>query len=316
MVRVSVVIPTHNHARFVTQAIESALAQTVSPYEVIVVDDGSTDDTSAALEEFTGRIRSVRQKNQGVATARNVGAALSSGDMLAFLDADDMWLPAKLERQTARFLSEPDLGLVHCGMEEIDAGGKRMSQLIDGMEGSVADELLLFRRPVILGGGSGVMISRKVFEALGGFDPALSTSADWDLYYRIARNHPVGFVAEVLLQYRLHGSNMHSNIHAMERDMLKAYSKAFSEGGAPRRLRRCAYGKLHSVLAGSFFSAGQYGRFLEHAVKSLFLTPEKIGHFVGYPLRRRLRAGVVNQAARRTWLSETGLDVFKTGEHK
>jgi glycosyltransferase involved in cell wall biosynthesis len=284
--RVSVIIPTHNHARFVGQAIESALAQTLPPREIIIVDDGSTDDTPRVLEGYADRVSVIRQQNQGVAVARNAGVKLAMGDLVAFLDADDVWLPAKLERQVRRFLSEPELGLVHCGMEEIDASGSRLTQKVDGMEGWVADELLLFRRPVILGGGSGAMIPRTVFEEVGGFDTALSTSADWDLYYRIARQYQVGFVAEVLLQYRLHGSNMHSNIRSMKRDMLHGYDKAFNNPvGQLNWLRRRAYGNLHSVLAGSFFSAGDYREFCEHAIKSILLTPEQISHFLGYPLR-------------------------------
>ena len=286
MLSVSVVIPTYNHARFVTQAIESALAQTHPAEEIIVVDDGSTDDTTRVLEAYSGCVRVVRQPNQGVARARNAGASLATGDLLAFLDADDVWLATKLERQVQRFEADKDIGLVHCGMEEIDANGVRLGQKLDGMEGWVADQLLLFGRAVIIGGGSGVVVSRVAFDDVGGFDTEMSTSADWDLYYRVARRCKVGFVAEVLLRYRLHSSNMHRNIRAMEHDMLRAYRKAFREIDSQSRLQRRAYGNLHSVLAGSFFSARQYRAFIEHAAKSVLLTPENIPHFVGYPVRR------------------------------
>jgi hypothetical protein len=184
--------------------------------------------------------------------------------------------------------------LVHCGIETIDGGGECLARSDQGLEGLVADEFLFFRRPLILGGGSGAVIPRAVFNEVGGFDEQMSTSADWDLYYRIARRYEVGFVPEVLLKYRLHPGNMHGNINAMERDMLLAYAKAFSNADSRvRSLRRRAYGNLHRVLAGSFFSAGQYTGFIKHALTCLLLTPGNIGQFAGYPLRRWRRGKLV-----------------------
>jgi glycosyltransferase involved in cell wall biosynthesis len=288
--KVSAVIPTHNHARFLVEAVESVLRQTVPPSEVIVVDDGSTDSTLEVLRQYGGRIRVISQENRGVAAARNVGASVASGEILAFLDADDLWLERKQEFQSNRFVKEPDLGLVHCGVEEIDGAGRQLRTRLDGMQGWVSREMLLFRRGVILGGGSAIAVRRASFRDVGGFDESLSTSADWDFCYRIARRYRIGFLAEVLVRYRVHNGNMHKNVHAMARDMLRAYSKAFSEDDRSLRgLRRLAYGRLHSILAGSFFQSGDYGQFARHAVKSIVLTPRSARHFAGYPLRRLRR---------------------------
>jgi glycosyltransferase involved in cell wall biosynthesis len=291
--RVSVIIPSYNHERFVGRAIESALAQTLPPHEIVVIDDGSTDETTAALNGYAGRVRAVRQTNAGVSAARNAGVKLSTGELLAFLDADDEWDPRKLELQVTAWRAEPQPGLVHCGVEDIDGDGHPLRQHLEGMSGpGVAAEMLLFRRPTILGGGSGVLIPRAVFEGVGGFDLRLSTSADWDLYYRIASRYPVAFVPEPLLRYRLHGSNMHGNIRAMEHDMLLAYEKAFADPAAPvQTLRRRAYGNLHTVLAGSFFGAGQKREFARHAARGLLLTPGNVMRFLSYPLRRLRRRG-------------------------
>ena len=287
MSSVSVVIPAYNHSRYLRQAVDSALGQTLGPAEVFVVDDGSTDETSQVLSAYGNRIRVIRQMNCGVSSARNNGAKAATGDFLAFLDADDVWLPRKLELQAARFVASPRLGLVHCGVQDINEHGDPRSSHLNGLEGRVAKELLLFRRPVILGGGSGMMIRRAVFERVGGFDEQLSTSADWDLFYRIAARYQIGFVPELLLRYRVHGGNMHANVRAMERDMLRGYAKAFDDcDGELRKIRRRCYGNLHAVLAGSFFSAGQYAGFARHALKSIVLTPDNLMRFAGYPIRR------------------------------
>jgi glycosyltransferase involved in cell wall biosynthesis len=284
---VSVIIPTYNQARYLGEAIGSALAQTLAPFEVIVVDDGSSDATARVLAGYEGRIRAVRQTNRGVAAARNAGARIASGDYLAFLDSDDRWLPEKLARQAARLDAEPDLGLVHVGFEEIDASGAVLNAHLDGREGWVAEDMLLFDGPVILGGGSGAMIPRRVFESAGGFDERFSTSADWDLYYRIAARYRIGFIDRVLLQYRLHEANMHGNVRAMERDMLLAFEKAFGDADPEPAIGRWrCYGNLHTVLAGSFFGSGEYGKFISHAVKGVCLSPRNIVRYLDYPRRR------------------------------
>jgi glycosyltransferase involved in cell wall biosynthesis len=286
MHHVSVVIPTYNYARYLSAAVDSALSQSLPPAELIVVDDGSTDETERVLEGYRDRIQVLRQKNRGVSAARNAGAAVATGDLLAFLDADDLWLPGKLELQIRRLEAGSGLGLVHSGFETIDESGRPTGEVCtNGLEGCVADEFLLFRRPVVLGGGSGVVIPRVVFDSIGGFDALLSTSADWDLYYRIARRHPVGFVPEVLLRYRRHGSNMHGNVRAMEHDMMLAYEKAFADPTLGPIRRRC-YGNLHTVLAGSYLAAGQPLACLRHAIRGLAMAPGNLPRYLGYPLRR------------------------------
>ena len=284
---VSVIIPTYNHARFLNQAIDSVLAQTLLPYDIIVVDDGSTDETASVLLGYGDQIKVIHQRNQGVAVARNAGVLNACGAYLAFLDADDIWLPQKLEKQFARFQAEPGLGLVNCGMVEITNAGLMMKEYLDGDDGWVAEKMLLFNgRSVVVGIGSTSLVPRQVFEEVGGFDPRLSTSADWDLACRIAFHYPVGFVPEILLHYRIHGTNMHTNFQAMEHDMLLAFEKAYQSATPEiRHLRRRGYGNLHTVLAGGYFSVGQYRQFLPHAIKSLALTPGNITRYLDYPRR-------------------------------
>jgi glycosyltransferase involved in cell wall biosynthesis len=280
---VAVVIPAYNHAAYVGVAIASALAQTRPPDEVIVVDDGSRDDTARVLEAWEGRVTVLRQTNQGVAVARNNGVARSRCDYVAFLDADDEWRPAKLERQVALLDADPAIALAHCGLEEIDAAGHVLRFRTDGAAGEVWREMLLFL-PAVLGTGSTALVRRTVFDALGGFDRRLSTSADWDLCFQIAVRHRVGFVAEPLVRYRLHGQNMHLGVATMERDMLLAYDKAFALRD-PRvdAMRRAAFGALHSVLAGSYFRTGDYGPALRHASWTAFHAPR---FFLSRALRR------------------------------
>jgi glycosyltransferase involved in cell wall biosynthesis len=284
---VSVIIPNYNYARYLPQALDSVLAQTYPHLEIMVVDDGSTDESQALLRNYGEQIRWFQHHRQGVSAARNRGVKESSGELVAFLDADDVWLPTKLERQVQKFLEDRDLGLVHCGWEAIDKTGVPLDSHLDGLEGWVAKELLLLRRPAVLVVGSGAVVPRNTFEEIGGFDARLSTSADWDFSYRVAVRQRVGFVPDVLLQYRLHGTNMHANILVMEHDTLLAFSKAFSSGSREiQQLRRESYGNLHMILAGSFFRAGQKADFARHALKSLWLTPGNLRRLLGFPLRR------------------------------
>ena len=281
---VSVIIPNYNYSQYLREAIDSVLAQTYAEIEIIVVDDGSTDNSREVLESYGDRITAIFQENAGVSAARNNGVSESHGEYIAFLDADDAWFPTKIERELAIFENDARLGLVHVGVVEIDGDGNLLSEHKDGMDGQVADALLHFEGPVILGGGSGMMVPRRVFDEIGGFDTRLSTSADWDLFYQIANRYSVGFVPEVLLKYRVHSSNMHGNIGEMEHDMLLGFEKAFANDAVGNKSR--CYGNLHKMLAGSYFRSGKYADFIRHAFKSVIKRPANLGYFLQFPLRR------------------------------
>jgi glycosyltransferase involved in cell wall biosynthesis len=285
---VSVIIPTYNYGRFIAEAIRSALDQTLPPAEIVVVDDGSEDDTEAVVREFGDQVRYVKQANKGVSEARNRGVAETSGEFIAFLDADDTWEPTKLEKQAAKFREGATIGLVHCGMREFDSEtGATVGYRVEGAEGEVADDLLLWERPVVNVSGSAVMLSRRASEEAGGFDRRLKCGEDWDLCYRIARKFKVGFVPEPLVNYRVHGAAAHHNVDNMERGMGMFYEKAFAtDDPEVLRLKRRAYGNYHRVLAGSYLHSGRLGKFVEHSAKSILNRPANLGYFLAYPLRR------------------------------
>jgi glycosyltransferase involved in cell wall biosynthesis len=282
--KVSVIIPNYNYSQYIGEAVESVLSQTYANVEIIVVDDGSKDNSLEILETFGNKIKVIAQQNAGVSAARNNGVANSDGEFIAFLDADDVWLPEKLEKQIERFSTDNSLGLVHVAVQDIDAKGNNLDIHLDGLSGNVSHEILLLERSVVLGGGSGIMIPRKVFDEVGGFDSRLSTSADWDIFYQISSRYKVGFINEILLKYRIHGSNMHGNIPRMESEMLLGFEKAFSTE-KNQSIKKNAYGNLYKVLAGSYFQSNNYFGFLKSTIKSLWFTPNNLIYFAKFPMR-------------------------------
>lgn len=289
---VSVVVPTFNHASFVCEAVRSILAQTHPPDEVVVVDDGSTDDTAVRLRAFGNAITVIHQDNRGLPEARNKGISASTGDLIAFCDADDVWLPTKLERQVPRFDVAPMVGVVHCGCTYVDVNLQRVRVSTVGFHGpAVSDQMLLTPTDVAHPNGSTAVVARKAIESTGQFDPHLPASEDWDLSYRLAKFFAVEFVNEPLVLYRLHDANMHKNVRLIERGMLLSFSKAFAIADpATQRLRRRAYARLHMMLAGAYFHAGEPLRCLRHAVLAIVLRPSEVTRAVGLPLRRSLRS--------------------------
>jgi glycosyltransferase involved in cell wall biosynthesis len=289
---VSVVVPAYNQVHYVRPAVESALAQTFAPLEVIVVNDGSTDGTLDALEPLLGSIVLIDQPNAGVAEARNVGARAARGDLVAFLDADDVWLPYKLERQAALFAADPRVGLVHCGIVVTDGELHTIGERVVGVEGDdVAERMLLGQEGALHAGGSTMTLSQAALEAVGPFDARLPPSEDWDMTYRVARRFRIGFVGEPLVLYRLHHANAHRDIARVERGMTIAFAKAFEEPDAGiQRLRRRAYGFLHVMLAGSAWEVGDRRRFIRNAVAAIRVRPATARAFLGFPVRRARRA--------------------------
>ena len=284
---ISVIIPTFNCERFVAGAIESALGQSVRPDEVVVIDDGSTDDTAAVIREFGEKVRYIKQSNAGVSAARNRGVAESGGEFIAFLDADDTWEPTKLEKQLAIFESDAEIGLVHSGLREFESEtGETVGFRVHGKEGWVADDLLLWEEPVVNGPGCSIVVRRSAFDTVNGFDPAIKVGEDWDLCYRIARKYKVGFVREPLVNYRLHSGGAHRNIENMELGMGRFYEKAFDTDDADvLALKSRAMSNYHRTLSGSYLYAGSYGRAIKHAAKAIMYRPSSIGYIAKTPLR-------------------------------
>ena len=282
---VSAILPNYNYAQYLGGAIDSVLNQTHSAIEIIVVDDGSTDGSREVLESYGDKIKTVFQKNAGVSAARNRGIAESGGDYIAFLDPDDVWFPEKIEKQLSKFKSDPELGLVHVGIEHIDARGDSLNVRLCGTEGWVLEDILL-GRPVIFGGGSGFVVPRRVIDDIGEFDTRMSTSADWDIFCRIAKNYRFGVVPETLLHYRIHGANMHKNVDLMEHDVLLGYEKVFAGNDVTlAKIKSAAYGHMHKMLAASYYNVGDHGRFIRHAIKSVAFAPGNLTYFAASPFR-------------------------------
>jgi glycosyltransferase involved in cell wall biosynthesis len=287
---VAAIIPVYNGAAFVAEAIESVLAQTHPVAECIVVDDGSTDATAEVVGRFGSPVRLIRQPNAGVATARNRGAAEAGSDYVAFLDADDAWVPRKLERQLAAAAALPREGLVICELELFDhATGAVTGRAAMEPGPDTLLDMVLFEGAQVVSCSSTALLERALFQRLGGFDPRLSQSADWDFLARALLAGPVVSVPEPLVRYRVHGANMSRNVPLLERDMTYAFAKLFARDDLPagvRTNRRRAEANLHRMLAGSYFRKRDPVGFARSTARSVARDPKALAWYARTPLRR------------------------------
>lgn len=287
---VSAVIPAFNAGRFVGEAIDSVLGQTYPQVECIVVDDGSTDQTAEVVQRYGDRVRLVRQRNAGVSVARNNGAAAGSGGFVAFLDADDRWYPAKLERQLTALRGATAQTMTVCAVRTVDEAGAPLGDRTWNCPSGLLRALIMFDGARTISCSSTALIPRALFESIGGFERELSMSADLDLLIRIARRGEIAIVNEPLVDYRVHAANMSHDIALMERDALLVFERLFHGDDAlqwPARERRRAYANLHRMLAGSYLKHGRPGRFLSQVAKSAQYDPRALA----YLLRVRGPAG-------------------------
>ncbi len=285
---ISVIIPLYNQARWVREAVESALNQTHPPLEIVVIDDGSTDGGAVGLAAMDRRVKVIHQTNAGVARARNAGAASALGSYLAFLDSDDTWHQEKLELQMDAFRSRPESCVVHCGLEIVGDDDVLLGTSLDGASGLVAEELFL-RTKWLLGASSTTLIPRRIFNSIGGFDPRFSVSADWDLSLRLAELGPVVFVPKPLVRYRSHEGGMHRQVDAMCSDALAVIAAAIRrDPDRYGRLRRRALAASHINISGSYLHANRGVLSLCHLAKAVAFHPGSAGYALGIVARRRV----------------------------
>jgi len=205
--RISIVMANYNYGRFLPTAVESVLAQSFADWELIIVDDGSSDDSHAVIQRYLDdeRIRFHAVSHLGQPAAKNEGLSLCRGEFVAFLDADDAWHPAKLQKQINLFGSRSALGIVCTGRELMNERGEASPYRQPPLpRGWVLAEL--FRDNFIC--FSSVMVRRQVFEHVGGFDPRLDLAIDYDLWLRAAAHYEVESIDEPLVRYRVGHANL------------------------------------------------------------------------------------------------------------
>ena len=296
---VSVVIPAFNGERLIGRTIESALAQTYSNVEIIVVDDGSTDATQEVVRRFGDRVRYLRQPNQGGAAARNQGISAARGDWVAFLDQDDLWLPEKLERQAAVFLEEPSTVVCFTRWSHIDDQGKPMThgstaerdRLLDSVSRQAKPlgrgAVLLPEKPFtealvkrcLVNSCSGVIARKSVLMEVGGFDAGLRGPDDWDLWMRLAVRYSFAYIPEALYQYRHHARQhtQHGGTQ-MLRDLLVVMERWLRSPEicrqAGRRTILSSMARLHDNCATARVNQGEMREARAHYIAALRARPK------------------------------------------
>ncbi|MBE0598229.1 MAG: glycosyltransferase [Desulfuromonadales bacterium] len=204
-IRVSVVVTNYNYGRYLAECLDSVLGQSYPDFEIILIDDGSTDHSEQVVARYHGepRLRAFRQLNGGQAKAKNAGIRLAQGELIAFLDADDRWRPGKLEKQLQRF-ADPQVGVVFSRARLIDAEGDPLParptcRYLTPREGEVTSYLFLDNFVPF----SSAMVRRRCLKEFGGFDESLSMGIDWDLWLRLSTRYRFAYIDEPLLDYRV-----------------------------------------------------------------------------------------------------------------
>ena len=236
---VSVIIPCYNQGHFLGEAIESIFAQTYRHFEIIVVDDGSSDNTADIAAAYTG-VKYIRQENRGLAAARNTGLNHSIGPYLVFLDADDCLLPDALAAGLRCIKQHPACAFVSGGYRRIDRAGVIIAEPTPA--GIEKDHYLAFLRGNYVGMHAAVMYQRRLLTDCGGFDSSLPACEDYQLYFRLARTHPVHCHDTVVAEYRTYDSSMSTDVAIMLPTVLKVLrsQRKYLNGDPRRRQAYCA----------------------------------------------------------------------------
>ena len=289
---VSVVIPAYNAAWCVAKAIDSVLAQDYRDFELIVVDDGSTDDTAKVLAAYGDAIRVIRKPNGGLSSARNTGIAAARGEFIAFLDADDWWLPGKLRLQMSSMRQNANIGFSSTTARVVDPDGNLVNiwacahwdgPFLAHLFGSNAD---------VAGSGSAVIARRSLFDQVGGFDETLRSLEDIDMWMRLAAVSEYACLEEPLAVILKRPDSMSRNLEVMREAALAVMTK--NRSLLPRSLqgaywRACLAG-VHGDYAKWRYRAGQRLPALLDAIRILTLAPVSRGR-LGLGLLRDILLG-------------------------
>ena len=275
---VSVIIPTYNRANLVAKAIKSVLSQTYQDFEIIVIDDGSTDNTEEIIRSFKDkRVKYIKKykENKGSSVARNIGIKVARGKYIALLDSDDEWLPEKLDKQIKVLQSEsPEVGVVYSNLCYIDENGKSMNKLRNPKkEGYIYEDL--FGKNCV-GTPSTVLIRKECFHQVGLFDDLLNAMEDWDMWIRIAKYYRFALIKVPLVKYRLHSNqktrNLELKIITANRILVKYANEL--------EIRREAHSKHCFRVGNRFCHMGKTKEGRRYLLKAISLYPFCIRYYI------------------------------------
>ncbi len=272
---VSVIMPAFNSARFVAQAIESVLAQTYPSFELIVINDGSTDETEQILVPYEHQIRLIHQPNQGASVARNTGIQAAQGKYILFVDADDIIPAHKLVTQVALLEANPDLGLVYSGWQYVTEDGLHITgEIRPGKEGNLLKDLLLRRFFCVIGSP---LVRREWLDKVGFFDPSLALAEDTDLWTRLAyAGCHFGYINEPLYQYRMVTSSLTHHVERQIKNEFARLDKFFSDPHLAddiKGLEAQSYSILWYEFATKYFHQGDMAKGQDCLHKATLLCP-------------------------------------------
>ncbi len=282
MPKVDVIIPAYNAAKYLPEAIESVVAQTFEDWEILLVDDGSTDNTAEVvapyLENLGSKLKYIRKANGGLPAARNTAIRSSSAEFLALLDADDAWLPCRLSESLKSFEGRPQVGLTYGFNDRIDPAG-RVIDTFDSRqkngEGFIAP--YIYMRKVDLPCPT-ITFRRKCVDEVGLFDESLRATEDRDLWFRIALQYEVALVPKVIAHYRVSPNSMSTDPGRMLKAQLQFIEKYYGSPGCGVLARQIALSQVYKQHAVALGAQGRPWTGLMSSLRALVLYPLDVGN--------------------------------------
>jgi len=282
MPKVSIAIPAYNASSFIEDALQSIFSQEFNDYEVLVVDDGSVDQTPSILKKYESKIRFFRKNNGGPASARNVAIKNSMGKYIAFLDADDLWKPQKLKLQVDYMDKDQSIGFSHTNAEcfSIDNEGKKVKRrnLVCDVQGFVFKDLFWSNFIV----NSSVLVRHECLERVGLLDESreLIGSEDYDLWLRLSRFYKLGCVSDILLEYRLHDQSLigesYENAFPLHVEIYKKFYQTFPDTKEKIGMDyNEALGDLYLRYAYKNFMTNNFMKAFKKSLSSILFLPLK-----------------------------------------
>ena len=292
---VSVVIITYNKADTIGPAIDSVLKQTWTDYEILVVDDGSTDNTAEVVRRYGDKVRYLPKKNGGTGSARNLGIAEAKGKYVALLDGDDLWLPRKLELQMAALEKEPGLIGAQCSAYLVDERLKVFDLRICRPRRDTLGDFLLFRNLPAF--SSTIVARRDVFQELGGFGTDLVILSDWDMACRLAKQGVIRSVPEPLVLYRHYPKNQSRDVDIHIDSGIRSLKRFFArENDLDPRIRSWeprVWAHFYAMLGGGCVRNGDWKRGLRWTGRAVRTSPAVLPYVLGMPWRRAQKSWTV-----------------------